>query len=88
MGIIGAMLLKDYIAERGETVEQFAERVGESPHTIAKLFRGDRFPRLDLAQRIISATEGRVTADDLLEAAVARNARTAEPDRAPTQAAA
>lgn len=68
------MLLKDYLASRGETVEQFAARVGESPHTIGKLYRGDRFPRVTLAKRIIAATEGNVTADDLLEAAATRSA--------------
>lgn len=72
MGNVWDMLLKDYLATKGETVEQFAVRVGESPHTIGKLYRGDRFPRVDLAQRIIAATEGNVTADDLLEAAAAR----------------
>jgi len=82
MGIMRVMLLKDYLAERGETVEQFAERVSESPHTIAKLYRGDRFPRLSLAQRIVAATEGNVTADDLMEAASLRAAR------APTESAA
>ena len=66
------MLLKDYLTQRGETVEQFAERVGESPHTIGKLYRGDRFPRVDLATRIIRATDGEVTADDLLAAAATR----------------
>lgn len=66
------MLLKDYLAQRGETVDQFADRVKESPHTIAKLYRGDRFPRLDLTQRIVAATEGNVTADDLMKAAAAR----------------
>lgn len=68
------MLLKEYLAQRRETVEQFAERVGESPHTIGKLYRGDRFPRLDLTQRIVAATGGNVTADDLMNAAAARQA--------------
>ena len=77
VGIILGMLLKDYLTHRGETVEQFADRVNESPHTIAKLYRGDRFPRLDLTQRIIAATEGHVTANDLMTAAAARQAQAA-----------
>jgi len=62
------MQLKDYLSETGETIQQFADRVGESPHTIGKLYRGERFPRSALAKRIIAATEGKVTADDMLAA--------------------
>jgi transcriptional regulator with XRE-family HTH domain len=69
MGNNSGMLLRDYLAQSGETIDQFAGRVGESPHTIGKLYRGERFPRVQLAQRIVEATEGAVTADDLLEAA-------------------
>ncbi len=63
------MLLKDYLAATGETVEQFATRAQESPHTIGKLVRGERFPRIELARNIVTITNGRVTADDLLAAA-------------------
>jgi transcriptional regulator with XRE-family HTH domain len=74
VGNNGVMLLKEYLAETGETIDQFASRVGESPHTIGKLYRGERFPRVDLAQRIRAATKGQVTADDLLAAAEAHRA--------------
>lgn len=63
------MLLRDYLAQTGETIEQFAERIGESQHTLGKLYRGERFPRIELAKRVIAATGGEVTADDMLEQA-------------------
>lgn len=63
------MLLKDYLAATGETIDQFAARANESPHTIGKLVRGERFPRIELARNIVTITNGRVTADDLLAAA-------------------
>lgn len=80
------MLLKDYLAAVGETVDQFAARANESPHTIGKLVRGERFPRVELARRIVTITDGRVTADDLL--AAAENFRAKQDDAEPSQAAA
>jgi transcriptional regulator with XRE-family HTH domain len=69
MGNKAVMQLAAYLAETGETIQEFATRIGESPHTIGKLYRGERFPRVELAQRIIAATEGKVTADDMLATA-------------------
>lgn len=77
MGDKADMQLRDYLAQTGETIQQFAERIGESAHTIGKLYRGERFPRADTAQRIIDATKGSVTADDMLATAQKFQTRTA-----------
>lgn len=71
------MQLKQYLAAHGLTIDGFAQAIEESPFTVGKLIRGDRYPRPELAQKIRDHTEGHVTADDFLEAVLARKAETA-----------
>lgn len=58
------MQLSAYLTERGESVEQFAQRIGVHPTTIYRLLNGVNFPLAATIKRILSATGGKVTAND------------------------
>lgn len=67
MGTLGDMHLRDYLAERNLTREEFARIVGAgSALTVGKWIRGERFPRHSMLLRIEKATSGKVTANDFL----------------------
>ncbi len=60
------MKLQDYITQSGLTDAQFAERVGVSQPHINKIRRGVVSPSLSVAERIMEATNGKVTPNDFL----------------------
>lgn len=60
------MTLLDHLKERGERVDDFADRIGEPVSTIRKIAYRQRQPSLPLAVKIERATEGGVTTADLL----------------------
>ncbi|MDK8186700.1 MULTISPECIES: helix-turn-helix domain-containing protein [Sphingomonas] len=60
------MTLLDYLKERQERVGHFAGRIGEPVSTIQKIAYRQRQPSLPLAVKIERATDGLVTAADML----------------------
>ena len=60
------MNLKDYIESRNFGKSEFAEMVGISPCALSNYIHHRRKPRLDIAQRIVQVTKGKVTIEDLL----------------------
>ena len=57
--------LKQYLRDMDEELQVFAARVGVSRHTIYRLISGANQPRPALARRIVEATGGSVSFEDL-----------------------
>jgi len=60
------MKLIDHLKASGETVEDFAARIGEALSTIRKIAYGQRQPSLPLAVKIERATSAAVSGADML----------------------
>jgi plasmid maintenance system antidote protein VapI len=60
------MNLLDHLKSTGETVVDFADRIGEAENTIRKIVYRQRQPSLPLAVKISEATNGQVTASDMI----------------------
>lgn len=58
------MKLYDWLVSNDITDDEFASRVGTSPHAVKKWRYGERRPRADAVARIVEATAGKVTAHD------------------------
>ncbi|MFK5600220.1 XRE family transcriptional regulator [Methylobacterium sp. HMF5984] len=82
------MQLDPYLREKKLTDESFAALLGPDVSTwaVRKWRYGQRVPRLAMQQRISAATEGAVTANDFVAAAIAADRR--REDAAHTGAAA
>lgn len=65
VGNMLAMQLIAYLKERGESVPDFASRIGEPVGTIHKIAYRQRQPSLTLALKIASETGDEVTPADL-----------------------
>lgn len=59
------MLLETYLAKTGKTDAEFAVEVGLSRPMVTRLRRRQSGPSFESALRIVAATSGEVTADDL-----------------------
>ncbi len=57
--------LKRYLSEIQESVTDFSARVGASRQTLYRIINGQQSPKPALARRIIEATGGAVSLDDL-----------------------
>ena len=60
------MDLKKYIESRGFTIKEFAERIDVHPTTISNWLHYRRRPSLEVANRVVELTKGKVTIKDLL----------------------
>lgn len=60
------MTLLDHLSSTGEGVAAFADRIGVARSTVRKIAYRQRQPSLDLAVKIIKATNGRVRASDMV----------------------
>jgi transcriptional regulator with XRE-family HTH domain len=60
------MNLKDYIESRDLGKREFATMIGISACALSNYLYHRRRPRLDIAQRIVKVTKGKVTIEDLL----------------------
>ena len=65
------MQLHDHLKSTGESVDDFANRIGEAITTIRKIAYRQRQPSLPLAVKIERATDGVVTSADMLLDAMA-----------------
>ena len=59
------MTLDEFLGHKTMTATALAETVGVSAASIARIRKGDQNITLDLARRIVTATGGMVTLDDL-----------------------
>ena len=82
------MRLADYLQEKKLTVEAFGALIGRSHTSVVRYVSGERTPGRSTMERIVSATEGRVTPNDFYstaqpeEALPAGDCGAAEPPRA------
>lgn len=60
------MTLDVYLSIDGNTAADLAERAGTTGTTIHRILYGDQKPSADMMRAIVKATNGQVTADDLL----------------------
>lgn len=60
-----AMTLKDYLERQSLSEKAFAATVGADQSTIHRVKTGALVPRPDLMKRIVEATQGDVTPNDL-----------------------
>ena len=61
------MKLKIYLVQNNITVTEFAERIGYSRSQISNIINGASNPSKRLAKAIEKATNGEVSADELLK---------------------
>lgn len=60
------MTLDSYLALLGNTASALAERAGTTGASITRILHGDQQPSSDMIRKIVEATDGLVTADDLI----------------------
>lgn len=58
------MVLSDYLKHSGNTVAEFAAKIGVTQEAVRMWLRGDRKPRFDTLEAIAQVTEGRVLPND------------------------
>lgn len=59
------MTLAKYLKKTGIAVPDFAKSIGVNKGTIYNYINGDRIPTLDIAMKIVEATNGQVAYEDL-----------------------
>ena len=62
------MTLDEFLTKNGMSAAEFGRKVDLTRQTIMLYRRGERFPRGEHVHRIVSATNGAVTANDLAAA--------------------
>ncbi len=60
------MTLDDYLERPGNTEADLAAKAGTSAVSINRLRHGEQQPSADMIRAIVAATNGSVTADDLI----------------------
>lgn len=60
------MTLDDYLSREGNTVSGLARDAGTTDVSIHRILYGDQQPSADMIRSIVEATNGSVTADDLI----------------------
>jgi len=60
------MDLHDYLAKNKVSPEKFAELIGSNPTTVYRWLNGDTIPKKLNLIKVIQATNGEVTANDLM----------------------
>lgn len=60
------MTLDQYLAIPGNTAAALAERAGTSGASITRILHGVQEPSAEMIRAIVGATDGVVTADDLI----------------------
>lgn len=59
------MLLEHYLTKRGLSHIQFAKSIGVSGEAVRRYLKGERMPTPSVMSKIIDATHGKVTPNDL-----------------------
>jgi transcriptional regulator with XRE-family HTH domain len=60
------MTLNEYLALPGKTAAQLASDAGTTGATITRLLYGEAQPSSEMIRKIVEATSGQITADDLI----------------------
>jgi DNA-binding transcriptional regulator YdaS (Cro superfamily) len=60
------MDLKTYLELKNIKLQDFADIIGVNSSTISRYIHWHRKPALDIAMRIVKATKGKVTHEDLM----------------------
>ncbi len=60
------MTLDEYLSQPGKTAAQLAADANTTGATITRILYGDAQPSADMIRAIVEATEGAVSADDLI----------------------
>lgn len=60
------MTLDDYLAADGNTAAALAEKAGTSGASITRILYGEQQPSFDMIRAIVKATDGKVTAHDIV----------------------
>lgn len=66
--VLCGMTLNDFLNSKDPRMSHaaFADLIGSTQATVSRYLNGDRFPPPETIRRIVQATKGKVTADDLL----------------------
>lgn len=60
------MDLKTYLELKNIEIQEFADIIGVNSSTISRYIHWHRKPALDIAARIVKATKGKVSLEDLM----------------------
>ena len=60
------MTLDQYLNETGLTINAFAEACGTSGASMNRILHGEQKPSVEMIRAIVAATDGQVTADDIV----------------------
>lgn len=60
------MTLDEYLSRDGNTAAKLAERADTTGPSIHRILYGEQKPSADMIRKIVTATNGSVTADELL----------------------
>ena len=66
------MQLREYMRENQLTAQDVSNKMGESRRTIEKWARNERYPRPMAQQKLIDMSEGKITADGILNGFVSK----------------
>ena len=61
------MKFSKFVEDSTKSIAEIAEEIQVSPQTIHKYVKGERIPEPDIMQRIFTATNGQVTANDFYD---------------------
>lgn len=71
----GLMTLSEYLSEVGKKPSAFAESLGMPASTIIRIINGQREARIGTAAKIVAATGGKVTFEELVHVPPAATVR-------------
>lgn len=61
-----SMTLDAYLSQDGMTAAALAKLAGTSGASITRILHGEQKPSMDMIRAIVTATRGKVSADDLI----------------------
>lgn len=60
------MTLDQFLSSTGTSINAFAEQCGTSGASMNRILHGEQRPSVEMIRAIVAATEGQVTADDIV----------------------
>lgn len=67
------MRLREWMNRENHTAQTLGIELGAPMRSVEKWTRGERFPRLDMAHKIIQVTNGEVSGNDLIAEQIQRS---------------
>ena len=74
------MTLDDYLSRDGNSINALAAKAGTTGASINRILHGEQAPSVEMIRAIVTATNGSVTADDLIFGANRTRVRRASKD--------